>query len=636
VDVSQGVTTIGGTVPGAANIISGNNNNGILFGASSGNLVQGNFLGTDVNGIADLGNSQSGAQVTGGSANNTFGGTIPGARNIISGNGGNGIQLRELGTNGNLVQGNFIGTQIDGTRPLGNTSAGVLVENLASNNTIGGTLSGAGNVIAFNSNDGVTISSDTGNAIRANSIFSNESLGIDLGPNGVTPNDGCDGDAGANNLQNFPVILGSGHTATTVTIQGILNSTPNTIFSLDFFANDSCDALGFGEGRNYLGTATVRTDPDCAVGFIVTFDAVVATGQVITATATDPAGNTSEFSSCSAPTAAPANISGQITTANGRPVGGVIMTLNGGVEVRRAITDEEGNYSFINVDTDHFYSVLPQRANYLFSPAEHSFTLLANRTDVAFTASPVFDTANPLDTPEFFVRQNYLDFLGREPEQGGLDYWSREIRSCNGNEQCINERRIAVSAAFFIESEFQESGGFVYSMYKASLGRHPSYVEFTADRIKMTQGGTLDERRAAFAQDWIGRALFKALYPDAMTTTEFVNRLFDTAALFPYTDERRQQIAAMHAGKTRAAVLLDLIEIGEFRRREYNPSFVLMEYFAYLRRDPDGQGYEFWLDTLNNREPGNYRAMVCAFITSREYQQRFSSIVTRTNSDCGH
>jgi Domain of unknown function (DUF4214) len=636
VDVSQGVTTIGGTLPGARNIISGNNNNGILFGASSGNLIQGNFIGTDVNGTADLGNSQSGAQVTGGSANNSFGGTTPGARNIISGNGSNGIQIRELGTNGNLVQGNFIGTQVDGSRPLGNTSAGVLVENLASNNMIGGTVSGAGNVIAFNSNDGVTISSDTGNAIRANSIFSNEQLGIDLGPNGVTPNDGCDGDAGANNLQNFPVILGSSHSATTVIIQGTLNSTPNTIFSLDFFANTSCDTFGFGEGSNYLGTATVRTDPDCSASFTVIFDAVVATGQVVTATATDPAGNTSEFSFCGAPTAAPANISGQITSTNGRPVGGVIMTLNGGVQVRRAITDEEGNYSFINVETDHLYSVLPQRANYLFSPAERTFTLLANKADAEFTASPIFETANPLDTPEFFVRQNYLDFLGREPEQGGLDYWSGEIRSCNGDERCINARRIAVSAAFFIEAEFQESGRFVHSMYKGSLARHPRYVEFTADRRRMTQGGTLDERRAAFARDWVGRALFKDLYPDAMTTTEFVNRLFDMAALFPYTDERRQQIAAMRAGKTRAEVLLDLVEIGEFRRREFNPSFVLMEYFAYLRREPDTEGYEFWLDTLNNREPGNYRGMVCAFITSREYQQRFSSVVTRTNSDCGH
>jgi hypothetical protein len=636
VDVSQGVTTIGGTVAGARNIISGNNNNGIAFSATSGNLVQGNLIGTDVNGTLDLGNSQAGAQVSGGSANNSFGGTTPAARNIVSGNGTNGIRIRELGTTGNVVQGNFIGTQINGTSPLGNSASGVLVENLASNNSIGGTASGAGNIIAFNGDDGVTILGDPGNDIRANSIFSNAQLGIDLGSNGVTLNDFCDGDQGANNLQNFPIILGSGHTATTITVQGILNSTPNTIFSLDFFANSICDPLGFGEGATYLGTATVRTDADCGANFLVTFNAVVSTGQVITASATDPVGNTSEFSSCSAPTAAPASISGQITTVNGRPVGGVIVKLTGGVQERRAITNGEGNYAFTNVDTHHFYSVSPERANYLFSPGERSFTLLANKTDAVFAALPVFETANPLDLPEFFVRQNYLDFLGREPDEGGLEYWSREIHWCNGDEQCISARRIAVSAAFFIEEEFQQTGNFVYRLYKGSLERQPSYAEFTADRERVRQAGTLDERRAAFVEDWVGRAVFKQRYPEAMTVAEFVNRLFDSAALVPYTDERRQQIAAMRTGKTRAQVLREVIEIADFRSREYNPSFVLMEYFGYLGRDPDREGYDFWLNTLNNRDPGNYRGMVCAFITSREYQQRFSSVVTRANSDCEH
>lgn len=634
VDVSQAVAIIGGTVAGARNIISGNNNGGIAFSATSGNLVQGNFIGTDVTGTVDLGNSFAGVLVTGGSANNTFGGTTAAARNIVSGNNTHGFQIRQVGTDGNLVQGNFIGTQIDGTSPLGNTGVGVIVENLANNNSIGGTASGAGNVVAFNGDDGIGVSSGTGNAIRSNSIFSNSGLGIDLGSNGVTLNDACDGDTGANNLQNFPVILGSGHTATTITIEGTLNSALSTTFFLDFFANSSCDALGYGEGASYLGTATVMTNGNCGATFIVTFNAAVSTGQIITATATDPTGNTSEFSQCSTPTAAPASINGQITTADGSPVGGVIMTLTGGVQVRRTITNAEGNYSFINVDTDHFYSVSPQRANYLFSPGERSFTLLANKTDAVFTALPVLETANSLDTPEFFVRQNYLDFLGREPEQGGLDYWSGEIHSCNGDERCTNARRIGVAAAFFIEEEFQKTGSFVYRLYKGSLERQPTYAEFTVDR-KVSAGGTLDERQAAFAEEWVGRAAFRQRYPDAMTAVEFVNRLFDTAGLAPYSEERRQEIEAVLRGKTRAQVLRDMIEISEFRRREYNPSFVLMEYFGYLRRDPDREGYEFWLETLNNRVPGNYGAMVCAFITSREYQQRFSSVVTRTNRDCG-
>jgi len=119
-----------------------------------------------------------------------------------------------------------------------------------------------------------------------------------------------------------------------------------------------------------------------------------------------------------------------------------------------------------------------------------------------------------------------------------------------------------------------------------------------------------------------------------MTNAQFVNKLFDTAGLTPFAVERQQQIDAMNAGKMRAQVVRDVIDISDFRTREYNPSFVLMQYFGFLRRDPDPGGYTFWLDILNNREPNNYLAMVCAFVTSAEYQQRFSPVVTRTNSEC--
>jgi hypothetical protein len=633
--ISQAVTTVGGTVAGARNIISGNNNNGILLSGSSGNLVQGNFIGTDVNGTAAVGNSQSGSQVTGASANNTFGGTTTAARNIISGNLGNGLQIRQTGTDGNQVLGNFIGTQVNGTSAAGNGGVGVLVENLASNNSIGATASGAGNVIAFNSDDGVTLFGGTGNAVRSNSIFSNAGLGIDLDANGVTLNDNCDGDSGGNNLQNFPVILGSGHTGSTITIQGTLNSTANSTFSLDFFLNNTCDSFGFGEGAIYIGTSTVTTDDSCLANFFVTFTAAVSTGQVVTATATDPTGNTSEFSLCSFPTAAPATISGKISAVDGMPLSGVLVTLTGGNQLRRAITSAEGNYSFVGVDTGNFYSVAPQLANYLFSPPERSFSLLGNKSDAVFTGTPTQQIANPLDTPEFFVRQNYLDFLGREPDQGGFDYWSQQLRACNGDDRCLSSRRIDVSAAFFVEREFQRSGSFIYRIYKGSLGRHPNFNEFSHDRALVPGGATFEEAQQAFADQWIQRAIFRQLYPESITVTEFVNRLFDTAALRPYEEERREQIEAMGSGKTRAQVLRDVIEIGGFKTGEYNPSFVLMEYFGYLQREPDSEGYAFWLDVLNNREPGNYRSMVCAFVTSREYQQRFSAVVTRSNSECG-
>jgi hypothetical protein len=147
-------------------------------------------------------------------------------------------------------------------------------------------------------------------------------------------------------------------------------------------------------------------------------------------------------------------------------------------------------------------------------------------------------------------------------------------------------------------------------------------------------GANLEAKKQAFANDWIARTAFLQVYPNAMTTTQFVNTLFDTAALVPYAAERQQFVNDMQNGKTRAQVLREVIEISAFKTREYNPSFVLMQYFGYLRRNPDQGGYDFWLNVLDNRAPNNYRGMVCAFITSREYQERFGPQLRRTNADC--
>src|SRR5262249_31052541 len=149
-----------------------------------------------------------------GAKTNIIGGTAPGAGNLISGNTGTGVRLSGSGTSGNLVQGNLIGTDVSGNNPLGN-GAGVLIDAQTSGNTIGGTVAGAGNIIANNNGVGVQVGAtvtDTlaaGNAILGNSIFANSGLGIDLGGDGATPNDPQDPDAGPNNLQNFPVITGA-------------------------------------------------------------------------------------------------------------------------------------------------------------------------------------------------------------------------------------------------------------------------------------------------------------------------------------------------------------------------------------------------------------------------------------------
>ena len=288
-----GITTIGGLAAGAGNVISGNGLSGISNGAA-GTIVQGNFIGTDVSGTIDLGNTTEGILNHGGSTV-TIGGGASGARNVISGNGGHGILTA------GSVQGNFIGTQSDGVSPLGNNGHGVLFAGIGA--TIGGLAAGEGNTIAHNGLTGVILGVSTQTAILGNSIFSNSRLGIDLGnfnieTNGVTVNDAGDGDtAGANKLQNFPVLAAVSTTATATTIQGTLNSTPNTTFRLEFFSNAVIDPTGFGEGQTFLGFTNVTTPlGGNDVSFTVTLPVAVPVGHFVTATATDSAGNTSEFS----------------------------------------------------------------------------------------------------------------------------------------------------------------------------------------------------------------------------------------------------------------------------------------------------------------------------------------------------
>jgi hypothetical protein len=264
----------------------------------------------------------------------------------------------------------------------------------------------------------------------------------------------------------------------------------------------------------------------------------------------------------------------------------------------------------------------------LGSPARASLMILDNDM-----APP---TNNPIDVAQYFVNQHYIDFLNRVPDSGGLGYWSNQIAQCGTDLKCIQKRRVGVSAAFFVELEFQKTGYVVYRLYKASYGSKPTYPQFMPDRSQLVDGPQLQASTIALVNRFVARPEFKAAYPDSMTPAEFIDKLYNTAGLMNNAAERQQQIDALTSGnKTRAKVLLDVIEIPEFKQREYDPAFVLMQYFGYLRRNPDEGGYAFWLDVLNSRVPGNYQAMVCAFITSKEYQERFSSVVTHTNQECG-
>ncbi|HEU4479605.1 MAG TPA: SBBP repeat-containing protein, partial [Pyrinomonadaceae bacterium] len=292
---------IGGTLPGAGNLISGNPT-GIATRAS-GTIIQGNLIGTDVTGTHGLSSNAIGISISG--TNQLIGGTTPGAGNVISGN-LVGIQLGPSGPQGNIIHGNLIGLNAPGTGPLSNLVDGIQITD-SSNNTIGGTQSGAANKIAFNGGIGVRVLSGSGNAIRGNSIFSNGFLGIDLGGNGPTVNDPTDTDTGPNLLQNFPVLTSVQTSSGNTRIQGSLKSTPNTTFQIDFYSSAALDTPGNGEGALFFSTTSVNTDGNGDLTIDATIPEVLSAGRVITATATDPNGNTSEFS-VGDPTAASGNV----------------------------------------------------------------------------------------------------------------------------------------------------------------------------------------------------------------------------------------------------------------------------------------------------------------------------------------
>ncbi len=290
-----------GDVTISANVISGNSGIGLDLGQGSAPgaaaTVQGNYVGVKADGESALGNGREGIVID--SSGNLIGGSsILGAGNLIAGNPREGVAV--WSGSGNVIKGNRIGTNHDGSGPIPNSS-GITVGFTASDTTIGGSGVGAGNTIAFNSNFGVLVDdSVVGTTIDANSIFSNGDLGIDLGANGVTANDPKDADTGPNNLQNFPLpyyaVNETGATGTFVELN--FNSAPSGTFHLEFFASGACDESGYGEGASYLGSIDKGTDPlgDAWTGVLL--NSLVTPGQYITMTATDAAGNTSEFSPC--------------------------------------------------------------------------------------------------------------------------------------------------------------------------------------------------------------------------------------------------------------------------------------------------------------------------------------------------
>ncbi|MDX6382740.1 MAG: serine protease, partial [Blastocatellia bacterium] len=281
---------------------------------------------------------------------------------------------------------------------------------------------------------------------------------------------------------------------------------------------------------------------------------------------------------------------------------------------------------------------------------------------ITITDNDSTSAGNPLDTSAFFVRQHYLDFLNREPDASGLAFWTGNIDNCTPQPSCTEAQRINTSAAFFLSIEFQDTGYLVERLYKAAYGSPNGnstfggahtlpvpvvrFAEFLPDTQQIGQGVVvgqgawqqqLEDNKVAFIAQFVQRSRFTTAFPSAMTSAQFVDAL-NLNAGNPLSPAERDQLVSdlSTAAKTRAQVLRAVAEDPDLKTAEFNRAFVLMQFFGYLRRNPDDPqdndytGYDFWLTKLNSfTQPGDdplVRAqkadMVKAFISSAEYRQR--------------
>ena len=295
----------------------------------------------------------------------------------------------------------------------------------------------------------------------------------------------------------------------------------------------------------------------------------------------------------------------------------------------------------------------------LGAPSAAVLTIIDNDT--------VPPTTNPYDDAGYFVREQYLDFLNREPDAAGFNYWKGQITQCGSDAACIRAKRIDVSNAFFFELEFQQTGSYVYRVYRAAFGNNqpfpnpdtsndterkklPSYAVFASDRARVVGGANLAQGQQNLANLFVQRPEFLAKYPANLDGPSFIDAVLNTIKNdlgVDLTPQRGALITLFNSGG-RGAVVYRLaddnmqtnpIANAGLIDAEYNRAFVATQYFGYLRRDSDMGGFSFWLGQVNSaplRDVAKQHSMVCSFITATEYQQRFSSVVTHTNDECPH
>jgi uncharacterized repeat protein (TIGR01451 family) len=276
-------------------------------------------------------------------------------------------------------------------------------------------------------------------------------------------------------------------------------------------------------------------------------------------------------------------------------------------------------------------------------------------------------TSNPLDDSQFFVRQHYYDFLSRVPDQSGFDFWTGQITQCGSDQSCLRNKRIDVSDAFFYELEYQQTGSYVYRLYRAAFGNNQpipnplpdannpgeekkvmAYQAFVQDRARVVGGTSLAQAQLDLANLFVQRSEFLARYPANLDGPGFVDAVLTTIKndLGADLTSQRQALIGLFNASGRGAVLYrlvdDNVQTNPINNRalidaEYNRAFVATQYFGYLRRDPDMAGFLFWLGQVNRaplRDVPMQHALVCSFITSTEYQERFSTVATHSNLEC--
>ena len=345
-----------------------------------------------------------------------------------------------------------------------------------------------------------------------------------------------------------------------------------------------------------------------------------------------------------------------------------------------------GTLSFAAGETSKMFSVMI--VDDVFVEGNESFNFTLKNATGATLGSPnsatvaiidndsVLPSTNPLDNTDqrFFVRQQYFDFLSRVPDQGGFDFWVGRITQCGSDTTCIRNRRIDVSNAFFYELEYQQTGAYVYRMYRAAYGNSqpfpnpdtsnpaeanklPSYYVFASDRASVVGGASLTQSQIDFATAFVQRNEFLTKYPSSLDGSSFIDSVLATVKSDLGVDLTGQKSALLNlfnqarggnAGRGMVMYRLanddaqggnDGIDNRALIDSEYNRAFVATQYFGYLRRDSDIGGFLFWLGQVNGaalRDVARQHAMVCSFITSAEYQLRFSSVVTHTNAECPH